>query len=600
MWEKFMKLKNKVLVVALAITMTTGPSLAKDFSNLSIKSNIAYASEDKSDKMIKVDQTEIERETHEYLIDHFKALQEDKEAYEKLTYHKDYTQALTKLEEDVLVKKDASEDEIGKEIDKKVKTDLINLIFSDEEGETVLKKLEEDKRNLESEDNKEANKIEIGKIDKLLNAMSIFEVEENTSEETKEAKLILSKDLDKQAYFTSDVYPYIEEKIKTEDDKDDLGSKNTLKNDIKSVLDKYKEIEKHENYKYLPQEHIDLLANAKAVYEKEDANKDELEAIKKSLDEKSPKIDEFLEKDPIELRKIVLKNKLNDLEKNVNDNKSKISEEEFNAFNTFIKGVKEGMEKEDVNKDILDQYIKEVDIKDNDLSEAIKKDSNNKVDKLQEYKEAIKEAEVFKNSPNYYRSSPNKKLAFDEALNELKVYISKVEKKESEFNKENADKLVGKLGQAKTNLNGFKYKELLEEAKKKLDINKNKLGDKYDALLKTYNELADENNKDYTVDRVRAFSDDIDAKLKSATLRPSTNNSSSKPSTSKPKNSGVQVSAKKLAVPRAQNGSRKSAKSLVRTGIDSIKIFGVVAVVAVVLLLLTKNKNKNGKNDSEK
>ena len=309
-----MKLKNKVLVVALAITMTTGPSLAKDFSNLSIKSNIAYASEDKSDKMIKVDQTEIERETHEYLIDHFKALQEDKEAYEKLTYHKDYTQALTKLEEDVLVKKDASEDEIGKEIDKKVKTDLINLIFSDEEGETVLKKLEEDKRNLESEDNKEANKIEIGKIDKLLNAMSIFEVEENTSEETKEAKLILSKDLDKQAYFTSDVYPYIEEKIKTEDDKDDLGSKNTLKNDIKSVLDKYKEIEKHENYKYLPQEHIDLLANAKAVYEKEDANKDELEAIKKSLDEKSPKIDEFLEKDPIELRKIVLKNKLNDLE----------------------------------------------------------------------------------------------------------------------------------------------------------------------------------------------------------------------------------------------------------------------------------------------
>lgn len=445
-----MKFKNKFLVAALAITMTIGPSLTKDFSNLSIRSNVAYASE------------------------------------EPVEAKKDY-----------------------------------------ERKENRIVSYIKEKNMLASSGNQE-----------------------------------------------------------TED----------LKNEINKILEAFKGIEDRSNYKYLPKEYKDLLINAKALVAKEDAKKTDLETMKKSLDEKSPKIMEFINKDELALRKEILTKNLDALEKKLNDNKSKISEEDFNAFNTFIKGVKEGMEKEDVNKDILDQSIEEVGTKDKDLDEAIKNSGHSDQIDLKSYESAIAEAKSIKEKEDYKRSSEEARKAFDAALTNLENYI----KDTSKFKKDEADNLKKALETATSKLDGKDYFNLLEEAKKKLDKNKDKLGDKYDALLKTYNELADENNKEYTVDRVRAFSDDIDSKLKSATLRPSTNNPSSKPSTSKPKNSGVQVSAKKVAVPRAQNGSRKSAKSLVRTGIDSIKIFGVVAVVAVVLLLLTRNKSKNEKNDNEK
>lgn len=580
-----MKFKNKFLVAALAITMTIGPSLTKDFSNLSIRSNVAYASEenpdDKEGKFTEEELKSIVNDVSEYLVDNYEDLLSFEKVDEKLenkTFYEDNLKVLKK--EPTIEDTDTEETKLTK-AQTQIQDNLVAFISSKED---IKNKLEADKNKLEAD----TDKAIVEKINNILNTIEVLGVESaETDSGTKQ--LVVNETEENVKFYRGNIVTYIKDKYKANTETEEI--KNILA-ELKSIVesDRYSKIDENPDFKLANENDVkklkDQLNSVSELLKNNDATKDNLEKAREDLLSQLAKVS-----------KQILSKKIESIEKIIKDNKDKIDDKKENSIKEYIETAKKDID--NPNYEQLNQYIYNINSHIKDLNKAIE-GGQQEVDKLKDYKETIKEAESFKNSPDYYRSTPSKKLAFDEALNELKVYISKVEKKESEFNKENADNLVGKLGIAQTNLNGFKYKELLEEAKKKLDKNKNKLGDKYDALLKTYNELADENNKEYTVDRVRAFSDDIDAKLKSATLKPSTNNPSSKPSTSKPKTSGVQVSAKKVAVPRAQNGSRKSAKSLVRTGIDSIKIFGVVAVVAVVLLLLTRNKSKNEKNDNEK
>src|SRR5699024_722444 len=113
----------------------------------------------------------------------------------------------------------------------------------------------------------------------------------------------------------------------------------------------------------------------------------------------------------------------------------------------------------------------------------------------------------------------------------------------------------------------------------KFEENKNSLSeDNITELQKQLDLLSVSKNKANTVDDVDYFSELIDEKLEED-KDISSNNS--------------EVKVRKVAVPKAANKAKTKAKSIVRTGIDSIKIIGVVAIVALVLLLVTRKKKDN-------
>ncbi|MGO3019259.1 MAG: hypothetical protein ACTIH2_08945, partial [Anaerococcus sp.] len=123
------------------------------------------------------------------------------------------------------------------------------------------------------------------------------------------------------------------------------------------------------------------------------------------------------------------------------------------------------------------------------------------------------------------------------------------------------------------------YDKLLENAEEKFEENNNSLSEEsITELQKQLDLLSVSKNKANTVDDVDYFSELIDEKVKED------KDTSSKKS---------EVNVKKVAVPKSTNKVETKAKSIVRTGVDSIKIIGVVAVVALVLLLVTRKKKDN-------
>lgn len=574
-----MKLKNKVLVAALAITMTIGPSLTKDFSNLSIRSNVAYASEenpdDKESKFTEEELKSIVNDVSEYLVDNYEDLLSFEKVDEKLenkTFYEDNLKVLKK--EPTIEGTDTEETKLTK-AQTQIQDNLVAFISSKED---IKNKLEADKNKLEAD----TDKAIVEKINNILNTIEVLGVESaETDSGTKQ--LVVNETEENVKFYRGNIVTYIKDKYKANTETEEI--KNILA-ELKSIVesDRYSKIDENPDFKLANENDVkklkDQLNSVSELIKNNDATKADLEEAKDNLIDQLNKVSEE-----------ILKNKLAAFKEKFNNNKSKLNQEDITPFENFIteteKTLKNGSYKD------RDLYIENLDSKNSELDKAIKLSGQTD---LKSYESAISEAKSIKEKEDYKRSSEEARKAFDTALTNLENYI----KDTSKFKKDEADNLKKALETATSKLDGKEYFNLLEQANKKLTDSEKKMSkESYDALVAKYNEL---NNKEkiYTVDDVKSFSKEINDKIRSATLKPSTSNSSSKPSTTKPKNSGVQVSAKKVAVPRAQNGSRKSAKSLVRTGIDSIKIFGVVAVVAVVLLLLTKNKGKNGKNDNEK
>lgn len=570
-----MKLKNKVLIAALAITMTIGPSLTKDFSNLSIRSNVAYASEenpdDKEGKFTEEGLKSIVNDVSEYLVDNYEDLLSFEKVDEKLenkTFYEDNLKVLKK--EPTIEDTDTEETKLTK-AQTQIQDNLVAFISSKED---IKNKLEADKNKLEAD----TDKAIVEKINNILNTIEVLGVESaETDSGTKQ--LVVNETEENVKFYRGNIVTYIKDKYKANTETEEI--KNILA-ELKSIVesDRYSKIDENPDFKLADENDVkklkDQLNSVSELLKNNDATKDNLEKAREDLLSQLAKVS-----------KQILSKKIESIEKIIEDNKDKIDDKKESSIKEYIETAKKDID--NPNYEQLNQYIDNINSHIKDLNEGSgenQNDQNNKPE-LKIYESAIAEAKSIKEKEDYKRSSEEARKAFDAALTNLENYI----KDTSKFKKDEADNLKKALETATSKLDGKEYFNLLEQANKKLTDSEKKMSkESYDALVAKYNEL---NNKEkiYTVDDVKSFSKEINDKIRSATL---------KPSTTKPKTSGVQVSAKKVAVPRAQNGSRKSAKSLVRTGIDSIKIFGVVAVVAVVLLLLTRNKSKNEKNDNEK
>lgn len=583
-----MKLRKKVLIAALAITMSSAANLSNNFEASNLTNNIAFASEenqakDASDveetKEINSDSKEkVEEKSQEndektiksnilvFIKDKLIDLQKD-ESFDKLKYKDDYKTVIGEL----FIEPIEGENEIA---DSFVDEKLNRLIFVKEDASnlTIAEKLEEDKNLLESD--KELSL----KIDQILKAMDLIVVPEGSLVEGEdELVLKVSDNLD---FYDSSIKPYIEEK-------------NLMEKKLTFVLtsNTYSNIEENPNIKYAKEENV-----LKVKKELEDT-KSTLKDGYSTLDDLK-KANESLNSTLADLSKDILKEKLNTLENKLKENEDKLSDKEKEEYKAYIESVENDLENPDYN--VLNEHIKDLDEKLKALDESSdestdtdKEDTDNK-DSLATYEKQVSEANDLKKEETYYRASSDKRTKFDKSLSDLETYIKEVKEGSKEFKQEDAKNLSSSLSDAKDGLDGNTYDDLLAKAKKKLEDNKEKLGDKYKNLAETYNKLIDKENQEEktTVDDVNKLLNDIDKKLEEGRLV-ATSDDNKKNNSNNKTQASLKVSPKKVAVPRANSGNVKKSRSIVRTGIDSVKAFAIIAVVAVVLLIVTKRNKKD-------
>ncbi|MDD7306711.1 MAG: hypothetical protein PUG67_08990 [Peptoniphilaceae bacterium] len=559
-----MKFTKKILMAALAISLTSTAGLSKDYSSLKMTNSISYARENVTDK-------EVEKSLLDYIKTKLKDLQNDP-LFDKLKYKDSYIAVLNQLNKELNVDENLTDQEKAKANDLKVEKDLINLVFSKDETDqlTIFDKLSEEeiilisdqKENgeLKTEDEKKNDKALSDKIAEILKARDYLTFDS-------------SKEDGEKVGLKEDAYKLFNQKEDSE--------KQKLIKEFYASIDKFKDIEKNQNYKDLKKEDLDFLKaevqKAIAVINKADASVEEISKAKVAFEANTAYIAKILEKDPLAIKKEDLNNKLNDLENKLNKNKDKLSKEDFDKFTKFISDNRAKVENKDIS--VLEKTISDVENQGKELDKLI---FNNKNTAYSSYEEKIREAKSLKENEVYTRSSAEKRKAFALALEKLENYIKASKNGEVIFEKNKGDQLLGALDKAKNALDGNIYDELLKSAKDKLDKNKTKLGDKYDELLNTYKELSNKENLK-TVDDINNFSNEIDKEENKARLVPNKSIN---------KTSKVKVEPKKVSVPKANN---KGAKSIVRTGIDSVKIFAIVAVIALVLLIATKFINKKDK-----
>lgn len=571
-----MKLNKKVLVAALALSLTSTGGFAKNNLPVNISPNLAYASEDKEEYEFTMDDA---NNIHEFLTDKFLDLLSDEASLEKLTYKEDYKKILEDLEKE-------PQGEEG--TDNKIKNDLVGLLTEEgtEENNSLEKKLSADIENLKKEtDDKGESKTEeekgkdaeiAEKLEEINKTIGLLDTKEETKEGSEETQIqLIFKDGADIDFYKTTVVSYISAKRTAE------AEYQNLLDSLKSSVEKFKYLDdKETKFNNISDNNLnglkEELKKTKDLLNKEEISKEDLEKQREALDNEINTLRENI------------KAKFDDYSGKLGLVEGKLTEEEKKPFLAYYDEVNSHLE--DLDLKALDKDLDDLEGKTEELDKLIESKNTDKsnTSDYKTYEEIVKAANNLKSEALYYRSSKATRDKFDQAIINLDNYIKEAKKDESKFKKEEADKLSLAIADAKDNLDGKNFDDALKKLKKKLTDNKKNLSkDDYKDLAEKYNKLADEENKEANLDDIAALSKEIDEKLQKGTLV-ETNDDKKKD------DSGVKVTTKKVAVPKANTSNVKSPKSIVRTGIDSVKAFGIIAAVAIVLLLVT-NKNKKNK-----
>lgn len=298
--------------------------------------------------------------------------------------------------------------------------------------------------------------------------------------------------------------------------------------------------------------------------------------------------------DGLKVKRDALGSKIEDLREKLDENEENLSEKFFTDFNKKLDGIENSVKKDqDLSEEDLDFYLSDLDKMEDDLEEEIsnKIDEDDKADKkldLSAIKTKIKDAKDFKEKEAYFRASVGKRDAYTKAIKDAEKFVADLEKDPSIYKEEKEKNLIKNIYNSQIDLDGNSYEAELSDIKERYNKEKDLLSsnDRRDFTDKL-KVLSNKDNKSNTIDDLKSFSKQLDAKIKQA-------KENKKNSPGKPVKVSRKEEKKKVAVPRSD---RKKAKSIVRTGIDSIKIFAVIAVVALALLFVTR---KNDENKGEK
>lgn len=585
-----MKFRKKVLLAALALTLTSTNSITRDIPLLN-RTNVSFAAEEatKDDGIHLITPgaeyeytPEHVRGIVEVLKDELKVLLDFKDSgidvpstiLENFTTYENTYKSLLKLEEDT-----SKTDEV------KYKEALVNILLNKE----LKENLENDKT----------------KIDGALKALEALEEKPENYEHQKKILTSVKDKLDPIVSTLGDVEQIPEESegvhitIKNGEGYNQyLVEKEGLKEEILELSKKIEEYKgNNESLKEEDKQQIESeLNSAKELLADPRATKDELEESRDTLKMRSDNFDEasLAEKDEM---KNTLATKISEIKGKLGKNyiSKKYHDESIQKISTIEKEIP------NANKEALNKHLEELTLMDQKIEKIGKKVTGSDVSKLIE---AIEKANSNKKTQAYYRAGKLKRDNFVNAITEAETYLESVLEKLNDdpdaFNpdsyKDEIDQHIKKLTTAYDELDGLTYEDLLNKTKEKFDANKKSLSEEsIKEIQKQLDLLSDMENEANTVDDINYVSNLIDEKVKkdleskkgAKNPEPTTPTT---PKTSQNSDKKGQVKVKKVAVPRAENEGNKNAKSIVRTGIDSVKVFGIVAVVAVVILIVTKKR----------
>lgn len=579
-----MRLRKKVLLAALAVTLTSTNLFAKD---------ISFAAEESSTEPLQVESGEVDTKIsqevvsedstteknlqltsqldNEYTIDQIKGMVEVlKDDLKILLYNSEFENSSdnnsTEVLDNLSIYKDAYKSLLDLEEDKN-KEDSVKYQDSLISVYSIKDKLQSDKMKLENalDENLENNDLEKkALIDIKENLISILGTLENVKVKSVDDTKVLDSINEGEQY------------------KQYLKEKNVLKEEVNSLASKIEDNE--DRIGYLQEDDKkqvksdletvkNLLAEGNPTLEELQNSKDKLILISENLDKISNPIDS----------KEILSKKIDELKVKINDNTKYLSKKFYDQSILDIDNIDKEIANADQDK--LNQYLKDLTVTDQNIDRIIEKVSALDLSKI---RKEIEKANSNKETQAYYRASADKRETYVKAISQAETYLQSILEKVNDnpesfnsqtYKDQETNKYIKKLTEAYYNLDGLTYDKLLENAEEKFEENKNSLSeDSITELQKQLDLLSISKNKANTVDDIDYFSELIDEKVKKDKLI------SSKKS---------QVNVKKVAVPKAANKAKTKAKSIVRTGIDSIKIIGVVAIVALVLLLVTRKKKDN-------
>lgn len=579
-----MRLRKKVLLAALAVTLTSTNLFAKD---------ISFAAEESSTEPLQVESGEVDTKIsqevvsedstteknlqltsqldNEYTIDQIKGMVEVlKDDLKILLYNSEFENSSdnnsTEVLDNLSIYKDAYKSLLDLEEDKN-KEDSVKYQDSLISVYSIKDKLQSDKMKLENalDENLENNDLEKkALIDIKENLISILGTLENVKVKSVDDTKVLDSINEGEQY------------------KQYLKEKNVLKEEVNSLASKIEDNE--DRIEYLQEEDKkqvksdletvkNLLAEGNPTLDELQNSKDKLILISENLDKISNPIDS----------KEILSKKIDELKVKINDNTKYLSKKFYDQSILDIDNIDKEIANADQDK--LNQYLKDLTVTDQNIDRIIEKVSALDLSKI---RKEIEKANSNKETQAYYRASADKRETYVKAISQAETYLESILEKVNDnpesfnsqtYKDQETNKYIKKLTEAYYNLDGLTYDKLLENAEEKFEENKNSLSeDSITELQKQLDLLSISKNKANTVDDIDYFSELIDEKVKKDKLI------SSKKS---------QVNVKKVAVPKSTNKVETKAKSIVRTGVDSIKIIGVVAIVALVLLLVTRKKKDN-------
>lgn len=305
--------------------------------------------------------------------------------------------------------------------------------------------------------------------------------------------------------------------------------------------------------------------------------------IKKAYDNLDDSFDKILQ-EILKDNQSRLKENVEKLEKLIKDNEAKIKKEKLDSIKADLvlaKNLLEKIEKNssEVNDEEVNSYLTKI----NNYIKEIE-DIKNNFD-LDKFKSALETEKLNystkKLEEDFKKSSQAKKDAYKNAIDKAEEYLKNVTENKETFDSSKALGFIKDIQTKASEMDGSKFEEELKALREKLVANKDKISkEDYEKFDKAIKEIED-NKKDKTMDDISKISTEIQNIIdKKATLKPSENTGKN----------GKGIVTKKVNVPRT--GTTKKPKSIVRTGIDSIKIFGIVAAVALALLVVTMKKKK--------
>lgn len=383
-----------------------------------------------------------------------------------------------------------------------------------------------------------------------------------------------------------------EKELKKEDVVNSYNKLVDLIKEIKGVIDK------KEDYQNFVVDNAWL--NLESTY---NSTKDTLDALKtnvQGLTEESSQEDlknsknavEDLEKTlseaykPVKL-KAELKEKVDQVKaamegKELTEDKSKAYKESLTAAEDLLNKPEADLASIETALTDLDKIYKELGGSTDD-SQSSQTDDEKKqelLDKIRNLANAIDAGEV-KNTDKYKKASLESQMAYDKAAQDVRAYANKISASDYIYNKEDAEKVLADYESAKENLKGDSFEDELKKSSEKLEKNKDNIHEKtYESLKKVIEEIKKDPNAN--LDTITDLNEKIDKAI-----------DDNKGHLQETKGEEEKKTTKKVLVPSSDGGGKnKISKSIVRTGVDSIKIVAVILVAALIILVFTRKKKK--------